>query len=359
MGSGTDREEEAAADLAAALSSRITGAAFLTEASKTGSVVGSSRVDLVMTTPQGGRWEFEVKALSRADPSRVEAMLSKMSASRPDAIHVLVADEIPEASRNVLARAGWGYLDRRGHLRIMDAPSTMLVDVDVDPLVRSVPGPREPIRGASGISYAAALLMEPDDPPSIREVARRAHLSASTVADAARSIRDAALIGRDGRPLIPELFWALADAWRPERIPLLGKPIPGEASTTTALAVFGDPTEPGWAVTGDLAAVSYDAPLAIGSGSPPDFYVPDRLTASNAARTYRVAPDPPAASCTVAVAPTLLACAPRFESPSRRVAFVEFFLTHPVFVALDLASDKARGVEILSGWNPKGFARVW
>ena len=235
----------------------------------------------------------------------------------------------------------------------------MLVDVDVDPLVRSVPRPREPIRGASGISYAAALLMEPDDPPSIREVARRAHLSASTVADAARSIRDATLIGRDGRPLIPELFWALADAWRPVRIPLLGKPIPGEASTTTALAVFGDPTEPGWAVTGDLAAVSYDAPLAIGSGSPPDFYVPDRLTASNAARTYRIAPDPPSASCTVAVAPTLLACAPRFESPSRRGAFVEFFLTHPLFVALDLASDKARGVEILSGWNPKGFTRVW
>ena len=65
--------------------------------------------------------------------------MSKFTASRPDAIHVLVADEIPEASRNVLARAGWGYLDRRGHLQIMDAPSTMLIDVDVDPLVRSVP----------------------------------------------------------------------------------------------------------------------------------------------------------------------------------------------------------------------------
>jgi len=355
MGTKVDREAEAAADLVAALGSRITGATFSTEASKRG---GTGRVGVVMTTPPGGRWEFEVKALSRADPSRVEAMLSKMGVSRPDAIRVLVADEIPQASRHVLARAGWGYLDRRGHLRVMEAPSMML-DVDVDPLGRSIPRPRQPIRGASGISYAAALLMEPGEPRSIREVARRAHLSVSTVADAARSIREAALIGRDGHPLIPDLFWALSDAWRPERVALLGKPIPGEASTTTALGVFGDPNEPGWAVTGDLAAVSYDAPLAIGTGSPPDFYVPDRLTATNAARTYQIAPDPSAASCTVAVAPTLLACAPRFEAPGRRGAHVEFFLTHPVFVALDLASDKARGVEILSGWNPKGFTRVW
>lgn len=359
VGTRSDREAEAVGDLVAAMGSRIAGAAFSPEASETGSAAGSSRVDLVMTLPGGGRWEFEVKTLSRADPSRVAAMLSRMRAPRSDAIRVLVADEIPEASRNALARAGWGYLDRRGHLRVMDTTSMILIDVEVDPLVRSTPRPREPIRGASGISYAAALLMEPDEPPSIRGIARRARLSVSTVADAARSIRDAALIGTDGRPLIPDLFWALSDAWRPERIPLLGKPKPGEESTTAALRVFGDPAEPGWAVTGDVAAVLYDAPLAVGAGSPPDFYVPDRLTATNAARTYGIAPDPSVASCTVAVAPTLLACAPRFEASGRRGSVVEFLLVHPVFVALDLASDKARGAEIVSGWNPEGFARVW
>jgi hypothetical protein len=362
VGTRSDREAEAAGDLAAALGSRIPGASFSPQAPQTGSAASTDRADLVnlvMTTLEGGKWDFEVKALARADPSRVGAMLSRMRVSPPNVIRVLVADEIPEASRNALARAGWGYLDRRGHLRIMDTTSMLLVDVDVDPLVRSLARPREPIRGASGISYAAALLMEPDRPRSIREVARRAHLSVSTVATAAHSIRDAALIGRDGRPLIPDLFWALSDAWHPERIPLLGKPMPGETSTTTALTVFGNPAEPGWAVTGDVAAVSYDAPLVIGTGSPPDFYVPDRLTAANAARTYRIAPDLSAASCTVAVAPTLLACAPRFEAPGGGGAFVEFFLTHPVFVALDLASDKSRGVEILSGWNPKGVTRVW
>jgi hypothetical protein len=354
-----NREAEAATDLVAALSSTIPGTEISILAPSSAENSGDRRVDVVMTTPQGRRWEFEIKSLSRADPSRVESLVSRMPASRPKVMWVLVADEIPEASRKILSRAGWGYLDRRGRLRIVDVPSSILVDVEVDPLVHPAAKRRAPIRGASGISYAAALLMAPDEQLSIREVARRAQLSVSTIADAARSIRDASLIGRDGRPLIPDLFWALADAWHPERTPLLGKPVAGEASTTTALAVFGDPAQPGWAVTGDLAAVAYDAPLAVADGSPPDFYVPDRLTATNAARTYRLSPDALAASCTVAVAPTVLACAPRFEPTSRRGAVLEFLLTHPLFVALDLAADRARGVEILSAWNPEGFTRVW
>jgi hypothetical protein len=350
------REAEAVADLEFALDSRMPAAAFSTDSTQT----AHKGVDLVMTSPGGDKWLFLVKSLARADPSRVSAMVSKMRQEWPNALVVLVADEVPQASRYILADAGWGYLDRRGHLRIMDASSHLFVDVDVDPMTRATPRPREPIRGASGISYAAALLMNPTEPISLREVARRARLAVSTVSEAARSIRDAALIGRDGRPLSNDLFWALSDAWRPERIPLLEMPKAGEAATTDALAVFGDPAEPGWAVTGDVAAAAYGAPMAISSGFPPDFYVPDRVTATNAARTYGVASDPNAAACTVAVAPTRLACVPRFEAKAQVGAVPQFFFTHPLFVALDLASDKARGSEILSGWiPPRGFTRVW
>ena len=350
------REAEAVADLEFALDSRMPTAAFSTDSTET----ALKGVDLVMTSPGGDKWLFQVKSLSRADPSRVSAMVSKMRQQWPDAVVVLVADEVPKASRDILADAGWGYLDRRGHLRIMDASSHLFVDVDVDPMTRATPQPREPIRGASGISYAAALLMNPTEPISLREVARRAHLAVSTVSEAARSIREAALIGRDGRPLSNDLFWALSDAWRPERIPILDMPKSGEVATTDALGVFGDPTEPGWAISGDVAAAAYGAPMAISSGFPPDFYVPDRVTATNAARTYGVAPDRNSAACTVAVAPTRLACVPRFEAKAQVDAVAEFFFTHALFVALDLASDKARGSEILSDWNPpQGFTRVW
>jgi hypothetical protein len=350
------REAEAVADLEFALDSRIPAAAFSTDSTD----AAHKDADLVMTTPSGDKWMFEVKSLSRADPSRVSAMVSKIRPQWPDAVVVLVADEIPRASRDILADADWGYLDRRGHLRIVDASSHLFVDVDVGPMNRATSRPREPIRGASGISYAAALLMNPTEPISLREVARRAHLAVSTVSEAARSIREAALIDRDGRPLSNDLFWALSDAWRPERIPLLDIPKPGEVATTNALGVLGDPAEPGWAITGDVAAAAYGARMAISSGFPPDFYVPDRVTATNAARTYGVAPDANAAACTVAVAPTRLACVPRFEAKANVGAVREFYFTHPLFVALDLASDKARGSEILSGWNPpQGFARVW
>jgi hypothetical protein len=350
------RDTEAVADLEFALESRMPAAAFSTDFTQT----AHKGVDLVMTSSHGEKWSFQVKSLSRADPSRVNAMVSKMRQERPDALVVLVADQVPQASRDILADAGWGYLDRRGHLRIMDASSHLFVDVDVDPMTRATPQPREPIRGTSGISYAAALLMNPTEPIALREVARRACLAVSTVSEAARSIRDAALIGRDGRPLSHDLFWALSDVWRPERIPLLDMPNAGEVATTNALGVFGDPAEPGWAVTGDVAAAGYGAPIAIGSGFPPDFYVPDRVTATNAARTYGVASDPNAAACTVAVAPTRLACVPRFGVNAQVGAVPDFFFTHALFVALDLASDKARGSEILSGWiPPQGFTRVW
>jgi hypothetical protein len=354
-----DREREAADDLVAALAPRMPEASFSTEPPPTAVASDVERVNVVMQAPWGDTIAFEIKTLARADPSRVDAMIERAPTLPADTLSVLIADQIPEMSRTRLERAGWGYLDRRGHLRISNPSARIFLDVDVAPTTRAGTPPQQPIRGASGISYAAALLMTPDEPPSVREVARRAHISFSTVADAGRAIRRAALVGRDGRPLIPDLFWALSDVWQPERVPLLGQPMPEEHATMDALGVLGERTEPGWAVTGDLAAVAYGAPLTVGSGSPPDFYVPNRLTAANAARTYGVAPDLSLARCSVAVAPTLLACAPRFEPGGRAAHFLEFFLTHPLFVALDLAADKARGVEILADWRPQGFARVW
>jgi hypothetical protein len=291
-----------------------------------------------------------IKSLSRADPSRVRHLI----ASGPPAM--LVADEIPGAARQLLTSAGWAWIDRRGHVRL-SLPG-ILVDTDFE---SSRPPDRrntDQIRGVSGLSYAAALLISPNDPPSIREVARRAQLAASTVSDAARALREAALVGADGRPLIPELFWALSDAWRPVWVGLVDHPRAGDVKTTQDLGVLGEPGSAGWALSGDLAALSWRAPLAVGSDHPPSFYIPSKLTFSRALRVYGRAPDAKAATCHVAVAPTPLACSPRYE-PIDRAGRIEWFVTHPLFVALDLAADKARGVEILEDWTPEGFPRVW
>jgi hypothetical protein len=60
------REAEAVADLEFALDSRIPAAVFSTESTET----ALKDADLVMTSPGGDKWMFEVKSLSRADPSR-------------------------------------------------------------------------------------------------------------------------------------------------------------------------------------------------------------------------------------------------------------------------------------------------
>jgi hypothetical protein len=306
--------------------------------------------DIYVSTVGGASFPINVKCLSRADPSRVRHLI----ASGPPSM--LVANEIPNGARLLLSEADWAWLDRRGHVRL-SLPG-ILVDADVEPSLPLGHPPASQIRGVSGLSYAAALLISPNDPPSIRDVARRARLAASTVSDAARALREAALVGVDGRPLIPELFWALSDAWHPEWVGLVDRPRPGNAKTTSELEVLGEPGSEGWALAGDLGALSWRAPLAVGSGHPPSFYLPNKLTLSRAIRTYGRALDATTATCHIAVAPTPLVCSPRYGPPDR-AGWMEWFVTHPLFIALDLAADKARGVEILEEWTPEGFPRVW
>ena len=66
----------------------------------------------------GGGVVAEVKAVSVADPARVARLIEarRPLSSGESTIAVLVADEITEATRQLLRREGWGYLDRRGRL---------------------------------------------------------------------------------------------------------------------------------------------------------------------------------------------------------------------------------------------------
>lgn len=311
--------------------------------------------DLIATV-DGIEVPIEVKAASVITPEAVARMVGSVDKRRKSVARVAVGDLITGPAQQALRDAGWGWLDRRGHLVLRAKGVHLDTDVPADQRPTTGAAPMR-ISGSAATSWAAALLLAPEDPPSMREVARRVSLSHSAIVAASKRLKAASLIRSDGRPLVPELFWALAEEWHPNAVALAQLPRAGDASTYGALGVNLDGEGPGWAVAGTVGAVAWGAPVVIGSGYPPDFYVPSAVELRQATLRLGEAPRYEDRACTVAVAPTPLVCARRFDRDSSEWGNWRF--AHGLFAALDLAQDRARGTEILDDWNPRDFARVW
>ncbi len=158
-----------------------------------------------------------------------------------------------------------------------------------------------PIRGRAGMSYAAALLLDPEQPPTMRGVAREVHMSPQAISNAAKLLADQGLVV-DGRPALPDLFWALAEVWRPVTVaPVAAAPDPASTQLAYHLDDLG---QPGWAAAGDRAALELGAPVFT-TDDRPWFWVPTRTEARRAQRTLGTA-DPETKHATVAVPPTPL-----------------------------------------------------
>ena len=114
-----------------------------------------------------------------------------------------------------------------------------------------------------------------------------------------------ALPRADGGALLPELLWALADAWKPKRHALAEAPMPGGVGARLALGL-GELDTSGWVAGGALAAAALSAPVVVGSGAPPDFYVPNETEARAARRELHGTVHGDQRACTVAAAPPLL-----------------------------------------------------
>jgi hypothetical protein len=313
------------------------------------------RPDLLVSAPSGAVVAIEVKAAARIDPAAVPRL--RAVAAKRQAVTVFVADRISQAARGSLSDAGLSWLDRRGHLRL--AAPGIFIDADVPPNERFTPDGSDGIKGKAGLAYAVAALLTPQETPTIRGVARDAGLSAPSVSVAAASLRRAALVDDQGHPLIPDLFWAVAEQWTPTFVHLGGSLTATLQGQAERLGVFGEPSESGWALSGTVAAHAEGAPLVAPSDLPPEFYVPDSRIL---ALTRRVFGESTAGehSCSIAVAPTPAACVPRWHPPIMTpVAFAQFLFTRPLFVALELANDPARGHEILTDWTPEDGSRVW
>jgi hypothetical protein len=295
-----------------------------------------------------------VAALARSDFRPVHA--SELPQLGRHEAGMVFADRIAERTRETLRERGWGWLDRRrGHLRLW-YPG-LRIDGTIEPRILAEPGPRA--RNAftpAGLELALWLLVHPDEEASPRRLARTLGISAGQISNLLAALGANALLRRDKRPLTPELFWALVEQWRPRRHALQAWP-PADSLDAPELRV-GE-----WVLSDSAAGVAYGAPLVVGGGHPPDLYVPDDEVLRWVLNRSPLAVEYAQRAATVAVAPTPLVNDERLRvaAPGTVVGWTGA-LAHPVVVALDLATDRARGREVVSNWDPDpalGVTRVW
>ena len=315
--------------------------------------------DLAILIPDGSRVLVDVKALAGPSPADIARLVARVRSVHTP---VLVADRLVPASRQALNDAGWGWLDRRGHLRLRSGP--LILDADLPSMDASTDRSRAALDTHVGLDVACALLAYPTQGLSVRRVVDITGRSLAAVHQALTGLRKVGLAGREGRPVVPELFWEVSPRWRPRRIPLARLPAAGDARRTHQLGLGLD--EPGstegWAVCDTIAAYAYRAPAVVQGGFPPDFYVPGDRVVRVARHLYGDAISHEGRAATVAVPPAAWACRRRVDTSKlgRHHPWAEWPAVHPVFAALDLAVDPARGREILDAWSPPDpFLRVW
>ena len=279
------------------------------------------------------RFDLDVFPAAYATGARADQLIHEPHPA--GTVPVLVADRVTADAKDRLAEAGWGWLDRRGHLRVR-SPG-LLVDTKVPASIREGTAPGEPIRGRAGIAIAYRLLTHPEEPVSTTRSGLG--FAPSTISEALTRLRAAGLVDEGGSAIAPELFWALAEGWAPDRVWLSEEPDPTASDTA------------GWCVTGTVAAAELGAPV-VSTGAAHDLYVPGPVAVTIAARRHGVARDAGVAAASIAVAPASEVT----DEPLQRV-HQGWPLAHPVAVALDLAQDRARGREILEDWSPP--ERVW
>jgi hypothetical protein len=319
------------------------------------SAADDTGVDLVIDV--GGRLlPVQLKTASTVTPGSVPREPAHPASIQ--AMRLLVADRIVAAARDALNQAGWGWLDLRGHLHLT-GPG-VLVDTAVPPLDRTTTRQvTNPFGGTVALEVASSLLINPDQPPSVRRLAADLGRAPSSVSAALRGLRAADLLNANQTPAVPELFWELVAAWHPaSALVARFEPEIDDAAIAGPLGTnFADPHGTiGWALTDTRAAVAYGAPVGTRADYPPDFYVPDQATAHRAQLLLGVPVASSVRAATVRIAPVSQVCGRRVA----RRSGARWPLAHPLFVALDLAGDQGRGREILDGWRPEGgFARVW
>ncbi|HEY5250522.1 MAG TPA: hypothetical protein VIJ09_02620 [Acidimicrobiales bacterium] len=249
---------------------------------------------------------------------------------------LVVADRFSPRARDLLAEHRIGWLDRRGHLRLV-LPPGIFIDRDIDPLIVEGRNGANPFTTV-GLDVAIALLLDPTEPPGVREISRRTKTSAGRVSQLLQELRTQGLVNRDGTPAIPDLFEAVVGAWKPRWVALGGTP----------------PPDPTLRLSGLRAAIWHGVPLVVTDDWPAELYVRDEFALRRLVRTY-----PAAVEQTIQPAARVAICPSPYGFDQAGGDNVDFPVVNHVVVALDLAQDQGRGREALDQWHPEGVIRVW
>jgi hypothetical protein len=267
-----------------------------------------------------------------------------------DALGVVVADRISDDARSELAASGWGWVDRRGHVRLW--AKGLRIAADIEPLFAAPARARfSSVFPPVGIEIALALLKEPVRDWTVKDLAASVGRAAGGVSERLRALRDAGLVDRRNHPFRPELFWELVAPWHERALGLAE--FPGLAGPFEQLSWLGLPGD--WVLTDTQAALFLGAPVFVATDGPPDFYVPQPSIVDLALSHFGPARGAPAATVRAIRYAGIRDAEPFRSTPAG------FRVAHPVVVALDLAHDRARGREIVESWDPTslGLDRVW
>lgn len=332
----SEAEEVAVAELAAVLAEL----GLEVEAS-----AGSDGADLMLPGPV----MLDVTTSSRPSLAWLRRRLRVQRDS--SVLPVLVADHVDPGLRMELEAAGWGWLDRSGHLRLVRGG--LQVDRRLSSLIGPDTAPIDPLARPTGLAVAICLL-EGSETDSVRGLASAAGVSTGAAHSALTELTTLGLV-EDGRRRDPDLFWAVAARLSTRWYALGSGPGPDIPASVQRLLRFGldDVTAPGWAEVGDRVAQTYGARVA-GEG-PPRFYLPDQRALTWALRTWEPARDARAATAWLTVPPTKAAASGRMDVGN------DFLAARPTVVALDLAADGSpRSREVLEDWAGSGRQpRVW
>ncbi|MFV0315439.1 MAG: hypothetical protein ACK5O2_00560, partial [Microthrixaceae bacterium] len=160
-------------------------------------------------TVDGTRVALNLLERAHPTPAELRDLVGSLRGNEPA---VVVADRISDPGREVLRNVGWGWLDRRGHVRVW-TPG-LRVEGPIPALDSDQSPPSDNAWTTVGLEIALAALIDPARPVTARSIAPVVNRSVGATHEIIGRFKHLGLIGTSTKlPLLPELFWETSAHW--------------------------------------------------------------------------------------------------------------------------------------------------